>query len=73
MNKYCLVDIFRIKNRVFLRCFRDAEIVEIHDAITATCPICKRPLEIRNDFIEPKTRKRIEVLHPKHDVWMILP
>lgn len=69
----CHVDIFRLKDKVWLRCEWNGVLKEIKDNITTTCPVCYRPIEIDKDYLEPKTREVTQVWYEKWKAWVMIP
>lgn len=70
MNRECYVEIFRLKDKIYLRCFRDGTFVEITEDTTTHCPVCKRQLNIHGDYLYPKTRNMLQIYHPDFHNWM---
>lgn len=72
MNTKCEADIFRIDDRVFLRCFKDGTLIEIKDKVITECPHCKRPLDICHDYPNSKTRVVLQVWDPALKDWVVV-
>lgn len=69
----CHIDVFRIQDKVWIRCAWNGVFKEFKVGITTLCPSCNRPIKVDNDYLNPKTREVTEVWYEKWGTWAMIP